>query len=51
VRIDPATGQATGNFLIPNRAASWRGIGVVGAALALVGDTGTEGRILKVTRP
>ncbi len=51
VRIDPATGQATGNFLVPNRDASWRGIAVVGSELALVGDTGTEGRILKVTRP
>lgn len=51
VRIDPATGMATGNFRIPNSSATWTGVAVVGSELALLGGTGSEGMILKVTRP
>jgi hypothetical protein len=50
-RIDPTTGAATGNFKIPNRIAQWRGVAVVGSELALLGDTGLEGAILKVSIP
>lgn len=51
VRIDPATGQATGNFAIPDRSAQWRGIASVGGGLVLLGDTGTEGRLLQLAMP
>ena len=51
VRIDPATGQATGNFTIPNKSARWTGIAVVGSELVLLGATGTEGALLKVSIP
>jgi hypothetical protein len=51
VRIDPATGTATGNFRIPNTSATWSGVAVVDSELALLGATGTEGVILKVARP
>src|SRR4030095_15389624 len=51
VRIAPATGQATGNFSIPDRSAQWRGIAAVGSGLFLLGDTGTEGRLLQVATP
>jgi hypothetical protein len=51
VRIDPATGTATGNFKIPSAAADWRGVAVVGAELVLLGDTGLEGALLKVVLP
>jgi hypothetical protein len=51
VRIDPATGTATGNFRIPNTSATWTGVAVVGSELVLLGGTGSEGVILKVTRP
>jgi hypothetical protein len=51
VRIDPATGAATGNFKIPNAVADWRGVAVVGDELVLLGDTGLEGALLKVAIP
>jgi hypothetical protein len=51
VRIDPTTGQATGNFTIPNKSARWTGIAVVGSELVLLGATGTEGALLKVAIP
>jgi hypothetical protein len=51
VRIDPATGFATGNFKLPNAFADWRGIAVVGDELIVLGDTGLEGALLKVAIP
>jgi hypothetical protein len=50
-RIDPATGQTTGNYKIPNAFAHWRGVAVVGAELLVLGDTGLEGAILKLGLP
>jgi hypothetical protein len=47
-RIDPATGRATGNFEIPRGDAYWTSVAVVGAELAVLGSTGTEGAILKL---
>jgi hypothetical protein len=51
VRIDPATGVATGTFEIPNHFAFWQGVAVVGTELAVLGSTGLEGAILKVALP
>jgi len=51
VRIDPATGQVTGTFLIPDRSAYWRGIAAVGSQLFLLGDTGSEGALLSLEMP
>jgi hypothetical protein len=49
VRIDPATGRATGSFEIPTAFAYWSSVAVVGSELVLLGSTGTEGAILKVS--
>jgi hypothetical protein len=51
VRIDPATGVATGNFRIPNTSADWTGVAAVDSELVLLGSSGSEGVILKVSRP
>lgn len=51
MRIDPATGQVVGTFLIPDRSANWRGIAAVGGQLFLLGDTGTQGALLSVALP
>jgi hypothetical protein len=50
-RIDPATGTAVANFKIPNPFAVWVGVAVVGNELALLGDTGFGGAILKLAIP
>lgn len=51
MRIDPATGQVTGTFLIPDRSASWRGIAATGSQLFVLGDTGSEGAVLSLQMP
>jgi hypothetical protein len=51
MRVDPATGQVTGTFLIPDRSAYWRGVAAVGGRLFFLGDTGAEGALLAVEMP
>ena len=51
MRIDPATGQVTGTFLIPDRSANWRGIAATGSQLFVLGDTGSEGAVLSLQMP
>jgi hypothetical protein len=44
MRIDPATGQVTETFLIPDRSADWRAIAVVGNQLFVLGGHRERGR-------